>query len=350
MIIGTRDIVGFQRLHHHRSGGTWGDSIASVLKASDMGGGTPDIPAIQSYLNGRRLPGRTILREVQAVLPGYELLRAPQGQGLLTRPRPAMPEPRHKLEDALRQALQDALDSGKRLALALSGGLDSALLLALLRDMGALPRVQIYVLATNLPGYCEREMALDMARQAGMNARIIQASEHDFVAALPDASRAIEEPMFNLHPVAKLVLARAMAADGIELAITGDGADQVMRRDQSADYLPLCNALFGSAGVALRPPFVDARVINCLTMMAPDPHKQCLRNLGAGLDLPDRLVSGPKQGRLAPTMELGPMLDLDRIHALAYRLGLPPPSLKDDAERVLWASLAFVLEALSPAS
>ena len=31
--------------------------------------------------------------------------------------------------------------------------------------------------------------------------------------------------MFNLHPVAKLLLAEAMAADGVEVAITGDAME-----------------------------------------------------------------------------------------------------------------------------
>ncbi|TRY28299.1 hypothetical protein FOI67_17475, partial [Geobacillus sp. LEMMJ02] len=61
------------------------------------------------------------------------------------------------------------------------------------------------------------------------NVKIVRVNEADFVAALPRTTHAVEEPMFNLHPVAKLLLAEAMAADGVEVAITGDGADQVLR-------------------------------------------------------------------------------------------------------------------------
>ena len=153
--------------------------------------------------------------------------------------------------------------------------------------------------------------------------------------------------MFNLHPVAKLLLAEAMAADGIEVAITGDGADQVLRRDQSANYLPLCHALFDEASVDLHPPFVDAAVVAHLTSIAPDLNKQCLRDLGARLNLPDRLVHGPKRGRLAPAMDLASLLDRDRTQALADTLGLAVPTLQADTERVLWTTLTLILDHLA---
>ena len=82
-----------------------------------------------------------------------------------------------------------------------------------------------YVVVTDMPDYCERDAALELAAQMQANVKIVRANEADFVAALPRTTHAVEEPMFNLHPVAKLLLAEAMAADGVEVAITGDGAD-----------------------------------------------------------------------------------------------------------------------------
>ena len=88
----------------------------------------------------------------------------------------------------LRASLQRALDSGKRVALALSGGLDSALLLGLLRQMGALPRVRVYIPVTDMPDYCERDAALEVAQQMQAQVTLVHASERDFVAALPVTS------------------------------------------------------------------------------------------------------------------------------------------------------------------
>ncbi|KFG92449.1 asparagine synthase [Burkholderia paludis] len=343
MIVGTRDPFGFDRLHYHPRSGATASGIREVLRMSGQPAGEPDAAAIAGYLGGARLVGRTVLRDVLAVPPGHTLIRSPQGLTV----QPALEQPRHAdLETVLRASLQRALDSGKRVALALSGGLDSALLLALLRELGALPHVTCYVLVTDLPDYCERDAALELAAQMQAAVRIVRANEADFVAALPRTTHAVEEPMFNLHPVAKLLLAEAMAADGIEVAITGDGADQVLRRDRSANYLPLCHALFDAASVDLHPPFVDTAVVAHLTSVAPDPDKQCLRDLGARLNLPDRLVHGPKRGRLAPAMDLAPLLDRERTRALADALGLAAPTLQADTERVLWTTLSLILDHL----
>ncbi|WP_107309735.1 asparagine synthase-related protein [Burkholderia metallica] len=341
MIVGTRDPFGFERLHYHPRSGTSASGIRVVLRASGQPAGEPDVAAIAGYLSGERLVGRTVLRDVRAVPPGHALIRSPQGLTV----QPASARPQHAdLETVLRASLQRALDSGKRVALALSGGLDSALLLALLRELGAQRHVTSYILVTDMPDYCERDAALELAGQMQANVKLVCVNEADFVDALPRTTHAVEEPMFNLHPVAKRLLAEAMAADGVEVAITGDGADQVLRRDQSANYLPLCHALFDAASVDLHPPFVDAAVVAHLTSFAPDPDKQCLRDLGARLNLPDRLVHGPKRGRLAPAMDLAALLDRDRVRALADTLGLPAPTLQTDTERVLWTTLSLILD------
>ncbi|WP_133646931.1 asparagine synthase-related protein [Paraburkholderia flava] len=343
MIVGTRDFFGFERLHYHPRSGASAGGILQVLRASGQPAGPPDVTAIAGYLSGERVVGRTVLRDVLAVPPGHALIRS--SQGLEVHAAPSEPV-RADLETVLRDALQRALDSGKRVALALSGGLDSALLLALLRELGAHRHVTSYILATDMPDYCELDAALELADQMQASVKIVRACEADFVAALPRTTHAVEEPMFNLHPVAKLLLAEAMAADGIELAITGDGADQVLRRDQSANYLPLCHALFDAASVSLCPPFVDLAVVNHLTSIPPDPDKHCLRELGARLNLPDRLVRGPKRGRLAPAMNLDALLDRDRIPMLADTLNLPAPTLQPDTERVLWTTLTLTLDHL----
>jgi asparagine synthase (glutamine-hydrolysing) len=346
-IVGTRDFFGFERLHYHPRSGAWAGTIAATLRAAGQSaGGAPDAEAIAGYLSGVRLVGRTVLRDVRAVPPGYALVQLAQGIDV----ERALDEPRRgDLETLLRASLQRALDSGKRVALALSGGLDSALLLALLRELGALDRVTIYILATGMPDYCEQDAALELATQMQARVKIVRFDEADFVNALPHTTYAVEEPMFNLHPVAKHLLAQAMAADGIEIAITGDGADQVLRRDQSANYLPLCHAIFDAQDVTLHAPFVDAAVVAHLRAIDPDPNKQCLRDLGAQLALPDRLVHGPKRGRLAPAMNLDSLLDRGRTRTLAASLDLPAPGLEADTERVLWTTLALILDHLGAA-
>ncbi|SDV47058.1 asparagine synthase-related protein [Chitinasiproducens palmae] len=353
MIVGTRDPFGFERLHYHPASGVYAPSIAGVLAAVRQAGGQPsdeiDRCAIAGYLSDARRPGRTVLREVRAVPTGHALLRQPSRPNRLTVQAAPMHVQPADLPTVLRASLQRALDGGKRVALALSGGLDSALLLALLRDLGAHRDVVCYILATGMPDYCEREPALSLAARFDAHVKIVHASEADFVAALRRTVVTVEEPLFNLHPVAKRLLAEAMAADGIQTAVTGDGADQVMRRDRSANYLPLCRALFDAVSVDLHPPFLDAAVVAHLASLPPDPDKQCLRDIGRRLALPDRLVSGPKQGRLAPPMDLSGLADRDCLNAMARALGMPTPSFDTDRDKVLWTTLHLVLDGLGAA-
>ncbi|WP_233238801.1 asparagine synthase-related protein [Bordetella sp. LUAb4] len=343
MIAATRDEFGFRRILYAEQADVTSNSIQGLLRESRLSPGVPDIAAIHGYLSGERLAGRTVLRDVLAVPPAHALIRSQQGWTLRAAPNTAE---RGDLKNALRASLQRALDSGKRVALALSGGLDSALLLALLREMGVQRSIPSYILVTDLPDYCERDTALDIADRLDARVKLVRVTAQDFVAALPDATRCVEEPMFNVHPVAKLLLARAMAVDGIGLAITGDGADQVMRRDQSANYLPLCNAMFADAAVSLHAPFLDGAVSRHLTSLPRDPDKQCLRDLGGQLALPDRLVRGPKQGRLAPAMDLRFLVDDTRIRDVCTLLGLSQPALQADTERTLWTTLVLLLDTL----
>ena len=319
------------------------DSIAGVLRAAGSASTEPDRAAIQGFLTHRRLVGHTVLNEVRSVPPGHMLTQ--QAAGPATSPIP-WPSQQGDLHALLRASLQQALNTGRRTALALSGGLDSALLLALLRDLDALQDVPCYILATGLPDYCERAAALDMATRMRARPIVVPVGPHDFVNALPCATQCVAEPMFNLHPVAKLLLARAMAADGIEQVVTGDGADQVLRRDTSANYLPLCQALFRAEQITLHAPFLNDGVMAHLLSLPPDPDKQCLRKLAQHLGLPHRLVHGPKCSRLAPAMDLQGLVTHAQIRSLARHLHFAAPALQTDNECMLWTTLTLTLQQL----
>lgn len=341
-----RDPFGFkQRVYHPGSGASAG-SIRALLSEQGLPPGAVDVETVGGHLTGRRLTGRTVLRDVLAVPPGHMLTRSPYG--LCTQLRSVVLAPGN-LEALLRASLHAALGGGRRTALALSGGLDSALLLALLREMDC-GRTPAYILAVDLPGYGELDAALESASHMQTNPVIVRVGADEFLEALPHAMRHIEEPLFNLHPVAKLLLARAMRCDGIELAISGDGADQVLSRDHSADYLPLCRTLFEAAGLTLHAPFLDDAVVAHLLSLRPDPDKECLRTLGARHNLAARLVRERKRSTLAPAIELGGLLDTERIAALATAWGMPVPALETDAERVQWTTLLMVLEHLGIAT
>jgi asparagine synthetase B (glutamine-hydrolysing) len=184
--------------------------------------------------------------------------------------------------DRLRDAL-DRVPSGA--ALALSGGLDSSLLIAL-RPMPA------YVLSTPWPDYDE----LAAARAACPDVRVVRATERDFVEAVPEAVRLAEAPFYNLHPVSKLLLGRAVARDGFRALVTGDGADQAFTHEPAWDYLPLVQQIVEGAGLAWHAPYLRLGVPR-------DPEKRALRDAARGL-VPEAIRLAPKRARLAPPMDL----------------------------------------------
>jgi asparagine synthetase B (glutamine-hydrolysing) len=180
----------------------------------------------------------------------------------------------------------------------------------------------------------------------GVEVVVVKVGEEDFRDALPDVIRCIETPLYNLHPVAKLLLARALRADGIELALTGDGADHVFGHDFSADYLPLVQDLCHAGGVELRSPFLDERVVAHGLAAPPDSEKRALRRLAATLPVPDELVVGPKLTRLAPPIDLAGVVMPQAITELARRLGRAAPATGDDREHVRWTTLALLVDTL----
>lgn len=342
MIVRERDPFGFEQVIYHPESGRFAGSLRDLMRAEALAAGAPDADAIAGYLGGARLGGRTVLRDFRHLPPGHGLLSSPTG---LTTVRTAAKAVPGHLEALLIEALRSIVANARPTALALSGGLDSALLLGMLHAHGV-RHMPVYILATGMPGYDERDSALATARRLGTEVVVVDVDAHDFVDAIPDAMRHLDEPLYNLHPVAKLLLARAMSRDGIERAISGDGVDQVMRRDASADYLPLCRTLFQAEGVELVPPFLDRHVVAHLLSLPPDADKACIRQLGRRYGVARDLVEGPKRSRLAPAMDLDALLPRERIAALAATLGVPAPTLAGDAGRVHWATLLLLLDEL----
>jgi asparagine synthase (glutamine-hydrolysing) len=342
MMLARRDEFGWGRLYYSVRSGDHAGTMRELFERDAALPRTLDRLAITAHLEGRRLTDRSVFEAVRSVPPGHALLAGGGVNRHEEAPRPG------NLLQLMRDAVERALASGKRVALALSGGLDSALLLSLLNDLGR-REVPAYILAAGLQGYSELDAALATARFAGVEPVVVRVGAADFVAALPDAVRQIEEPLYNAHPVAKLLLARAMRRDGIELALSGDGADQVLRRDYSADYLPLCKALFDAAEVELRSPYLDADVVAHLLSLPPDPDKHCLRTLAAALPVPAELVTRSKQSRLAPPLPLDSLRMQSRIVALAAWLGREAGTFADDRQRMLWTTLALLCEAFEVA-
>ena len=312
----SRDAFGFVRAYAAR--GLQATSVRALF------GAFPDLPrtldpiAVAGHFGDGIPPGRSLFTAIRA------------------EPLGSLPTPHAgDLVALLRAAVAEGLGP-RPVAVALSGGLDSAIVLALVHAID--PAVPALILDVELAGYSERETALATARAVGAEAIVETVRAEEFVAAVPDAIAAMEVPLYNLHPVSKWLLALAAQRAGFAALISGDGADQVMTRDTSADYLPLASAAFERAGVSLRAPFLDTSVVAHLTSQPSDPDKRVLRELAATLPVPRALVTDRKVSRLAPTLDLG--VTPARIAELARLLGREPVG-----DPVRWATLALLADA-----
>ena len=170
-----RDPLGFQRLFHDRDGRAHAPTIRALFAARPELPRTLDREAVDAHLSGRFPPARTLFAAVAAVPPGHAL--EPTSHGWRTRPRPVTPR-LGDWQELLAQAISATLATAPagRAAVALSGGLDSALVLALARAVD--PTIGAFVLAPALDGYGELDAALASARLLGVTpaARAARAS------------------------------------------------------------------------------------------------------------------------------------------------------------------------------
>jgi len=323
----------------------YASSVRELLGAAARGARQIDATGLRQYFQRRPDGTKTCFQGIQRLPAGFDLCEC-DGQ-LILRPRMVRADcSGGDLLALLENSVATLLASSKKVAVALSGGLDSALVLMLVRRLTG-RAVPILTLATGLPGYCELDDTLTTARilECG-SVEAVQVSVEQMVDALPAAITACETPLFNLHPVSKLLLARAAAAQGFDAVITGDGADQVFAGSDARNYIPIIGALVRATGVALWSPFFDERIIAWARARGTDPEKTALRT-AAGTLLPAEIAWRKKSPRLAPDFVLDRYRDPHLEAQLAPRLGLQPPTSGGEGpEQTLWATAAILIQSL----
>jgi len=179
------------------------------------------------------------------VLPGVEL--SP------TDPHAAEPaaELRRRLASAVEAASHDDP------ALALSGGLDSASLLALSTAAGR--RTRAWSLVDDASPREEREAARELAERHGAHHMLVLVRSEELPAHAEAAVRAIEEPIWNARAVARWLFFRGLQAAGETAILSGVGADEL-----------LCGHPAGLRGLAEREA-TERALARCLLPDFPDP-------------------------------------------------------------------------------
>jgi hypothetical protein len=248
-------------------------------------------------------------------------------------------------------------------ALALGGGLDSAAVLAAWQDSGECLPV-VLTLATGLADYDEVEQAKAIAASIGAPCEVVSVPPAELVDLLPGGVEATETPLYNLHPLSRLALARVARERGYETLVTGDGADAAFAGRPDLDYVPIVAALTETTGMALVSPFFSRQVIAATLARKTDPEKRPMRDYVRTRGMPDWLYTAPKRSRWMPALDLSRYLTPKALSPLApwetasltvphpdplpggEGSVLPPIRLETDRERVGWATLSLLLHSL----
>lgn len=300
-----------------------------------------DLIGLRRYFERKPDGERTCFERARLVRAGSDLFM--DGERLRCRRR-ALPDQSGELLPLLETVMGELLP-GRKVAIALSGGLDSALVLALVTRLAGYS-ITVLTLATNLPGYCELADTLETARLLGIESvDVVQAGEADLIAALPDAIAACETPLFNLHPVARFLLARAAAERGFSAILTGDGADQVFAGSDPRNYIPIVGAMVRSTCLEFLSPFFDERIVAWAARHSVDLEKSTLRQ-AANKILPSQIALRRKVPRLAPELDVNSYRNAVLEEQLAPRLALTVPGAGVGSQQTLWATTALLVRHL----
>ena len=182
-------------------------------------------------------PDRTLFAGVSQLEPGCVLTWEPGGE-----PRPGrywdlpigaapaiatIEDAAEALGDALDDAVQIRLRADAPICVQLSGGLDSTAVAALAARAGGLAGSFTVGFAGG-GAYDERAIAAATARALGIPHTIVELDGAAIAAHWPEAVAHGEGLAINGHLVGKWLLSRAMRDAGMKVALTGEGADELL--------------------------------------------------------------------------------------------------------------------------
>jgi len=181
-------------------------------------------------------PDRTLFEGVRQLEPGCVLVwdgGEPRGARYWELPIGAAASITTEEEAAarLREALDDAvrvrLRADARVCVQLSGGIDSTAVAAIAARAGGIGGAFTVAWAGG-GAYDERALAAATARELGLAHTVVELDGGAIAAAWPEAVAHGEGLAINGHLAGKWLLSRAMRDAGYKVALTGEGADELL--------------------------------------------------------------------------------------------------------------------------
>jgi asparagine synthase (glutamine-hydrolysing) len=176
---------------------------------------------------------RTLFRDVLQVPPGCSLLHE-NGHVRISRywdldyPVDSQDEPalnREDFRESLREAVHSRLCSDFRLAVYLSGGLDSSCVLGIASEREPLLASHVSFAGTALDESAMARRAVNHTGQGSLD--VLEVKDEDLVNGFAATVWHGEMIGFNAHGVARYLQSKRVAALGYKVALTGEGADEI---------------------------------------------------------------------------------------------------------------------------
>ena len=231
-----RDHLGVKPLHYAWDGRTFvfGSELKAVMAHPSVSRDI-DAAALRLYLESQFIPApRTILQSARKLPPAHSL-RLRNGSLVERRFWRVAHAPKLALSDG---EAQDAIDAGLRESISgmliadvplgafVSGGVDSALIAALMTDLTGRP-VSTFNIGFAGDGVdSEHREAAAVAQHLGSDHHAIMLEAHDVLAAFDEWVHVFDEPFADQAALPTLLLAR-LARRNVTVVLTGEGADEV---------------------------------------------------------------------------------------------------------------------------
>ena len=171
----------------------------------------------------RVLPGETLVVRGGRIAQRARLAALPPGAPIkITRD-----EALYRFDKIITEAVNVHQRSDVPYGMFLSGGIDSSVILAVMRRLNPAP---VHALTAGFPGtdvHDERQHARDVARACGAEHEEITVTEDDFWRVLPRIAAAMDDPAADYAVVPSYLLAQKARAAGLKVVLSGEGGDEL---------------------------------------------------------------------------------------------------------------------------
>ncbi|MEU6011301.1 asparagine synthase C-terminal domain-containing protein [Streptomyces sp. NPDC047453] len=239
-----RDHVGARTLFYARAAGAWAASTSlRALRRWPALGTRMNLSAVRSFLTFAYLPGdETLLEGVREVLPGRVLRLTTDGTVTETvhwEPRERLGAPIGRdgrfggsgdhvliLRALLEEATARRLPEAEAVGVLLSGGIDSSLVTALAAKRHSHP---VHTYSISFGDELPNELGYSglVATHCHTRHRVLTVSGTAVAARLADTAALLDSPVGDPLTVPNLMLAEAVAEDGLSVVLNGEGGDPV---------------------------------------------------------------------------------------------------------------------------